>query len=77
MIDSYEKFIDEYVTFMKNLKEDPTDMELLQEYSVYLERYSEVMEKINAVDADKLSAADYIYYSQFMIRMYEKIKEAE
>ena len=76
MIDSYEKLIDEYVVFSNKLKEDPTNAELLSEFGVYLERYEDVMEKIDAIDKDKLSAADYLYLSRFLLRMREKLSEA-
>ena len=77
MIDSYEKLIDEYVVFSNKLKEDPTNAELLSEFGVYLERYEDVMEKIDAIDKDKLSAADYLYFSRFLLRMRDKLKEVE
>ena len=77
MIDSYEKLIDEYVVFSNKLKEDPTNAELLSEFGVYLERYEDVMEKIDAIDKDKLSAADYLYLSRFLLRMRDKLKEVE
>ena len=77
MIDSYEKLIDEYVVFSNKLKEDPTNAELLSEFGVYLERYEDVMEKIDATDKDKLSAADYLYLSRFLLRMRDKLKEVE
>ena len=76
-MDSYEAFIDEYVAFMKKYKENPTDMELLTEYTNYLTKYSEYVNKINEIDKDDLSDADLAYYTEVNLRVLNKLAEVE
>lgn len=75
MMDSYEAFFDEYIDFMKNYKENPSDLSLLSEYTEYLSKYSDYMSKLSAVDTDSLSAADLAYYTEVNARITKKLAE--
>ncbi len=76
-MDSYEAFMDEYIAFMKKYKENPTDMELITEYTNYISKYSEYMNKINEIDKDELSDADLAYYTEVNMRVLNKLAEVE
>ena len=71
-MDSYEAFFDEYVKFMNSFSQSADPAVLLQ-YSSYLLKYSEAMEKLNAICPDELSPADSVYYLQVMARIEEKL----
>lgn len=73
MMDEYESFMDSYVEFMQEYKNssDPTSM--MTQYSEMIKEYGEFMNKVNAVETDKLSAADYAYYLEVTARVSKKL----
>ena len=76
-MDSYEAFMDEYVDFLKTYSETDDTTALLTEYLEYMTRYTEVMGKLDDIDESKLSEADSLYYSEVMLRISQKMLEAE
>ncbi len=76
MLDEYEAFMDEYVKFMKSYSAGGANMNDMMKYLNFLTKYSDFMAKVDAVDEKKLSDADYLYYSQVMLRVSQKLLEA-
>ena len=72
-----DAFIDEYVDFLKTYSETDDTTALLTEYLEYMTRYTEVMGKLDDIDESKLSEADSLYYSEVMLRISQKMLEAE
>lgn len=75
MMDSYEAFFDEYVEFMKKYQSSDDVVGMLADYSDYMARYAETMEKIGALKNEKLSAADAAYLAEVQARITAKTLE--
>lgn len=75
LMDSYEAFFDEYVDFMqKYMKADANDMvAMMADYTEYLKAYTEMMDKMNAIDQNELSTADKLYYIDVTGRINQKL----
>ena len=71
-LDSYEEFFDEYCSFMKKYKENPTDLGLLTEYADFLTKYTEAMKKLSALNDGSLNEEELKYYLQVTNRINEK-----
>ena len=67
-LDDYERFVDEYVVFMKKYQANPNDMTMLTQYASMLEKLQEAADSIEKVQGS-LSEADL---ASFMVR-YSKI----
>ena len=76
MLDEYEAFVDEYVKFMKSYSTGSAGMNDMMKYLNFLSKYADFAEKADAVDEKNLSDADYLYYSQAMLRISQKLLEA-
>ena len=75
-MDSYEAFFDEYVEFMKNFDEsDPGDLSVLADYTSMMAKYTETMEKLDAIDEDELTDEEMAYYIDVMARINKKLLE--
>lgn len=75
-MDEYEAFFDEYLAFMEKYeKSSDLSPEMLEDFGTYMERYSQTMEALNAIDEDSLSPADYAYYTEVMLRINKKIAD--
>ena len=48
----------------------------MMKYLNFLSKYADFAEKADAVDEKNLSDADYLYYSQAMLRISQKLLEA-
>ncbi len=78
IVDSYEKFADEYVNFMKKYNEsDGTDVSLIQEYNDITKQYKKWLEKIENIDEDSLSVEDAKYFVEVTKRVSEKLKSVQ
>lgn len=75
-LDSYEAFFDEYCSFMKKYKENPTDLGLLTEYTDFLTKYTEAMKKMGALNDGSLNNEELKYYLQVTNRINEKLLDA-
>lgn len=75
-MDSYERFFDEYVEFMKKYSSSDDALAMLTDYSKYMITYAETMEKMEATNTDDLSAEDMAYYIDTMARIQKKLLEA-
>ncbi len=72
-MDSYEKFFDQYVEFMKKYKDSGNSISMLADYTKMMQQYTDTMTKLNAIDQNSLSAADEAYYLEVMGRITQKL----
>lgn len=77
-MDSYETFYDEYIAFMvKYNSADSSDMlGMMTDYMIYLEKYSEFTEKLDAIDESELTDAEALYYAEVTMRVSQKMLQA-
>ena len=54
-MDSYEDFMDEYCSFMKSYQEDPSDASLLEDYTSYMSKYSDMVKKFDKWESKDLN----------------------
>lgn len=73
MMDSYEKFIDEYIAFMKKYNNSSDTTAMIEDYYNYIDKFSDFANKIDALDKDELSAEDYKYYIEVTTRVNKKL----
>lgn len=76
-MDAYEAFFDEYCTFMKKYAENPTDMNLLLQYTAYLTKYAEYMDALDKAGEEPMNEAEEAYFLEVTLRIEKKLLEAE
>ena len=74
-MDSYEKFMDEYIAFMKKYNENPSDIGLLSDYAAYMKKYAEMLDKFEAWETEDMGAAEAAYYVEVQTRVNKKLLE--
>lgn len=74
-MDSYEAFIDEYVSFMKKYAANPTDTALLSKYSSMMNKLSEQEAAFAKWNSSSLTAEEAAYYVQVQTRVSKKLLE--
>lgn len=74
-IDSYEAFMNEYYDFMVKFNENPGDLTLLTEYTDYITRYTEAMDKIDDIGEKDLTDPELVYYMDTIDRVNKKLLE--
>lgn len=74
-MDSYEKFMGEYVDFMKKYEENPDDLSLLVAYADYMKDYAEFVEDFEKWDDEEMNAAETAYYIDVQARVNKKLLE--
>lgn len=74
-MDSYEAFYDEYCNFMKKYAENPTDLELLTEYTDMVSKLAEMDKKFEAWDEDEMNNTELKYYLEVNTRVTQKLLE--
>ena len=74
-MDSYEKFMDEYVAFMKKYMDNPTDMSLVLDYANYSSKYADVVEKFEKWNDEEMNTAEMAYYIDVQARVSKKLLE--
>ena len=72
-MDSHEKFMDEYIVFMQKYNSNPTDYELLKEYSTYLTKYNDMLDKFEKWEDEDLNDAETAYYIEVQTRVNKKL----
>lgn len=75
-MDSYEKFFDEYITFMKAYQESDNPAGMAAEYTAMMTQYLETMTALEEIDEDTLSDEEALYYAEVMLRINQKLLEA-
>lgn len=75
LMDNYEAFFDEYISFMERLgnDSDSDDLSALGDYFSMLEKEAKMLEEMEAIDEKELSAADDAYYIEVTARIYQKL----
>ncbi len=71
----YEAWIDSYIEFIEEYNDDPTNPELLVEYTELLVAMAEWSESAGELE-EELSAEDAIEYAETMVRLMTKLNEA-
>ena len=74
-MDSYEKFFDDYVAFMKAYEESEDTMSMMAEYSAMMIQYADTMTKLQEIDQSALSVEETKYYTEVMLRINQKLLE--
>lgn len=72
-MDAYEKFVDEYVAFMQKYKANPTDKNLLSEYSKIVQRSTDMTSKFQNWKSNNLNKEELKYYLDLSSRMTKKM----
>ncbi len=75
-MDSYEAFFDEYVELMQQYKNDPTNAELLTQYSEMLSKETKMLKEFDDWEKDdSMTDAEAAYYLEVHARIYKKLAE--
>lgn len=74
-MDSYEAFMDEYVAFMKKYSDNPSDVSLLVDYTKYMSKYADMVEKFDKWESEDLNDAELAYYIDVQARVSKKLLE--
>lgn len=72
-MDEYESFIEGYCDFMRKYMDSGYSASMMSDYSKWMNQYSTMMAKIQAVDSKSLSAADSAYYLEVVNRTNQKL----
>ncbi len=72
-LDSYEALMNEYCTFMEKYNASPNDMTLLLEYTEYLSKYTDAMDKLNKLDNTEFNDEELKYYIKITNRVNERL----
>ena len=78
MLDSYEEYMDEYISFMERYANtDPSNaISMLNEYSSMMQQYIDFAEKIEKLGDEDLSNAELSYYLEVVNRVNQKLLKA-
>lgn len=77
-MDSYEKFMDEYIAFMKKYYEsDEIDADMLSEYREFMNKYSDCMEDFEKWKDKDMSSEELQYYLKVQTRVNEKLSQMQ
>lgn len=75
-MDSYEKFIDEYVDILKKYQNsNGTDMSILSDYLNYVSKYADYVEDFEKWESKDLNAEELKYYIDVQARVTKKLLE--
>ena len=72
-MDSYEAFMDEYVAFMKKYSDNPSEVGLLADYTKYMSKYADMVEKFDKWESEDLNDAELAYYIDVQARVSKKL----
>ncbi len=74
-LDSYEAFFDEYVAIVKKYSKNPTDLSILNDYTQYMGKYSEMVEALAKLGEEEMNSAELAYYLDVQTRINKKLLE--
>ena len=74
-MDSYEEFMDQYVTFMKKYNANPSDLSLLTDFAKYMGEYATVVRNFEKWEDEDLNAEETQYYITVQSRVSQKLLE--
>lgn len=72
-MDAYEAFYDEYCDFMKKYSENPTDLDLILEYTDILATAEEMDEAFDKWESEDLTDEELKYYLEVNTRVMQKL----
>lgn len=72
-MDSYEAFFEKYIDIIKRYQANPSDLSLMMDYFEYLEKYSDAIEKLDALGDEDMSTEETVYYTKTMLRIKQKL----
>ena len=74
-MDSYEAFIDEYISFMKKYKDNPTDSQILSSYANYMKKYAQAIRDFENWKTNTINTTETNYYLEVQTRINKKLIE--
>lgn len=74
-MDSYEAFYDEYCNVLKKYAKNPSDMQLLADYTKMLTKAAEMSEKFDAWEENEMNDTELKYYLGVVNRVTQKLVE--
>lgn len=74
-MDSYEKFFDEYVAFMKKYENSDNPMSMFSDYTKFMSQYSETMQKLDEWKSKDLNTKEAAYLLDVTNRINKKLLE--
>ena len=74
-MDNYEAWFDHYCDVMKRYQEDSTDLELLSQMTDLLAEETTMLEEMENMDQDDMSAAELAYYLEVTARIEKNLLE--
>lgn len=74
-MDSYEAFMDEYISFMKKYKDNPTDSQILSSYTNYMEKYAQAVRDFENWNSNTINTTETNYYLEVQTRINKKLIE--
>ena len=74
-MDNYEKFMDEYVSFMKKYKANPSDLAIIADYADYMSKYADFVKSFEKWNDEELNTAEIAYYGEVQARVSKKLLE--
>ena len=72
----YEKWVDNYIAFMKRYNANPSDLSLLSEYSKMLTDMAEWTEKADEIELELSDTSESLEFSAELLRIAAKLTEA-
>jgi len=75
-MDSYEKFIDEYIAVVNKMNSNPTDAEITKSYMSYLEKYTKFVDDFEKWEDEDLNDEETRYYLEVETRVSKKLIKA-
>ncbi len=75
-LDSYEAFIDSYISFMQKYADADYSTSMLSDYLDYMQQYADMMEKMDALGDSDMNAAEAAYYMEVTLRCSRKLLES-
>ena len=74
-MDSYEALMDEYISFMKKYKDNPTDSQILSSYANYMKKYTQAMRDFENWKSNTINTTEANYYIEVQTRINKKLIE--
>ena len=75
-MDSYEKFIDEYLAFLKKYSNNTNDKSLISEYERYMKKYDNMVKDFEKWNSNNLNEAEEKYFLEVQTRVNKKLADA-
>lgn len=74
-MDSYEKFMNDYVAFMKKYEKNPSDIGLITDYAKYMRDYAKFVNDYEKWESEDMNTAETAYYIDVQARINKKLLE--